>query len=96
MANPRPLEGQASAHLGDSKEWLPRLYEEFPNIDIFFHDSLHTFQHQYFEYSTAWPHLSAGGLLLSDDIFWSRAFHKFTREKGKTYMNVSGFGAIRK
>ena len=82
--------------LGDSHDLLPELFREYPSVDIFFHDSLHTFNHQYFEYTTAWPHLVDGGLLLSDDIFWNAAFDQFCREKGKRYIHVEGFGAIRK
>lgn len=82
--------------LGDSRELLPRLLSERAKIDIFFHDSMHTFEHQYFEYSQAWPHISDGGLLLSDDIFWSAAFHKFCRERRRRYVRLEGFGAARK
>jgi len=82
--------------LGDSKIILPKLFREYPKIDIFFHDSLHTFEHMYFEYSTAWPHLSEGGLLFSDDIFWSEAFHKFCRENRRKYLRIKGLGAVRK
>ncbi len=76
------LRGRQRLILGDSKEWLPRLFTEHPTVDIFIHDSLHTFEHMYFEYSLAWRHLPPGGLLLSDDIFWSAAFHRFCREQG--------------
>ncbi len=82
--------------LGNSRELLPKLLAEYSPIDIFFHDSLHTFDHQYFEYTTAWPQVSEGGVLLSDDIFWNSAFHKFVKEKRKKYVHVDGFGAIRK
>lgn len=82
--------------LGDSREELPRLFKDYPVIDIFFHDSLHTFEHQHFEYSLAWPHLVPSGLLLSDDIFWSSAFHKFCKDHGKTYLAFDGFGVVRK
>lgn len=82
--------------LGDSKRLLPRLFVEYPEIDIFFHDSLHTFEHQYFEYTLSWPHLSSSGLLLSDDIFWSSAFYKFSKQKHKRYVRVGDFGALRK
>ena len=81
---------------GDSRECLPRLLEQYPEIDIFFHDSLHTLEHQYFEYTTAWPHIASGGLLVSDDIFFNSAFDMFCRQKGKKYVHVDGFGAIRK
>src|SRR5579863_856045 len=93
---PNYLKQRHRLMLGDSREQLPKLLNDYPSIDIFFHDSLHTFEHQYFEYSTAWLHLIEGGLLLSDDIFWNSAFHKFSKDKGKRYLNVDGFGAIRK
>lgn len=82
--------------LGDSKEIMPPLLQEYEKIDIFFHDSLHTFEHQHFEYITAWPKLSEGGLLISDDIAWSAAFHKFSRQIGKPYVCIGSVGAVRK
>ena len=105
---PEHLRGRWRLFLGDSKVMLPKIFEEYPQIDIFFHDSLHTFEHQYFEYSAAWPHLRQGGLLLSDDILWNHAFQKFCGEKHLTYVNLAernhhywtnfneGFGAARK
>lgn len=82
--------------LGDSKELLPDLFKEHRKIDIFLHDSLHTFEHQWFEYSTAWPHLYDGGVLLSDDIFWSPAFHRFCKERNRTYVRIGAFGTVKK
>jgi len=82
--------------LGDSKELVPDLFKEHGKIDIFLHDSLHTFEYQWFEYSTAWPHLSEGGFLLSDDIFWSPAFHRFCKERNRTYVRIDAFGAAKK
>jgi predicted O-methyltransferase YrrM len=94
--------------LGDSKVLLPQVLQKHPVLDIFFHDSLHTFEHQYFEYSAAWPNVRTGGLLLSDDILWNHAFQKFCAEKNQPYVNIAdrnhhywtnfneGFGATRK
>jgi hypothetical protein len=65
-------------------------------LDIFLHDSLHTYQHQFFEYEVAWPYLAQGGLLLSDDIFWSRAFHRFVSKHKLQYLNAGNFGIVRK
>ena len=36
--------------LGDSRQLLPGILQEHSEIDVFFHDSLHTFEHQMFEY----------------------------------------------
>jgi predicted O-methyltransferase YrrM len=82
--------------LGDSKTLLPALLKENEPLDIFLHDSLHTYAHQYFEYSTAWDHIRAGGFLMSDDIYWSAAFDRFCREQGRSYVRVGGYGATRK
>ncbi|MBK7925943.1 MAG: class I SAM-dependent methyltransferase [Bryobacterales bacterium] len=83
--------------LGDARELLPRVVSEFAEIDIFFHDSLHTEDHMSFEYETAWPKIRKGGMLLSDDTLWNPAYYEFCRAHDKPYFMVSGqLGAIRK
>ena len=93
---PEYLRSRYCLLLGDSRELLPKMLRDHPQIDIFFHDSLHTFAHQYFEYSTAWHHLSERGVLLSDDILWNQAFHTFLKQQGRRYGHIEGFGAARK
>lgn len=93
---PDALRDRHTLQLGDARELLPPLLEQHKPIDVFFHDSLHTFEHQMFEYQVAWPVLRKGGLLLSDDIFWSDAFSRFCREQGTRFVCVNGFGATRK
>lgn len=95
-AIPDYLRARFHLHEGDSRQILPDLLRQYPKIDIFFHDSLHTFEHQHYEYTTAWPHIVAGGLLMSDDIFFNSAFHAFCLEQGREYVHVDGFGVIRK
>lgn len=53
------------------------LVERLDKIDIFYHDSDHSYDHQLFEYSTVWEKLPDGGILVSDDINWSYAFLDF-------------------
>ncbi len=97
---PDSLRERHTLHLGDSKKLLPDVLARQPIIDIFLHDSLHTHQHQLFEYSAAWQHLAEKGFLLSDDIFWSAAFHRFCKKEGRQYRVYQGvgqgFGLIRK
>jgi hypothetical protein len=95
-AVPDYLRERYHLELGDSRVLLPQLFRRYPAIDAFFHDSLHTFEHMYFEFNEAWPHLSLGGLLLSDDIFWNPALHRFCREKKLQYVRTERFGAVRK
>lgn len=51
--------------------------QEASPIDIFFHDSDHSFYQQSFEFSVARCHLGHQGLLLSDDVESSQAFLDF-------------------
>ncbi|MCI4353625.1 MAG: class I SAM-dependent methyltransferase [Thermoplasmata archaeon] len=85
---------------GDAKVELPSLLARLPNVDVFFHDSEHSFQHQMFEYTAVWPHLRQDGLLISDDTNWSDAFDAFCREKDLHPLKLrtahSVYGAVRK
>lgn len=67
--------------LGDSRKELPRLLDELKEIDIFCHDSLHTYDHMLFEYQLAWRYLRHGGVLLSDDVQENSAFRDFCDSK---------------
>jgi hypothetical protein len=95
---PDYLRGRLQLRLGDSRALLPEVFARHPVVDVFFHDSLHTYDHQLLEYRAAWPHLREGGVLLSDDITWSAAFHRFCRQQGRRYVctGEGTFGAVRK
>lgn len=54
--------------IGDSRQELPRLLDRLGRIDLFHHDSLHTYEHMTWEFETAFPHLNPGGALSSDDV----------------------------
>lgn len=83
-----PLRDRWNLRLGDAKELLPSLLDELGAIDLFFHDSEHSYQHMMFEWGIAWKHLRPGGWLLTDDITWSpqtrRAWAEFTAGAGGT------------
>jgi predicted O-methyltransferase YrrM len=94
-------DGRWSLVLENARDALPRLLQMdgFRELDLFYHDSDHSFGHQMWEYLTVWPHLSTGGLLLSDDIGWSSAFRDFCRHVGRKmaiHKGSANFGAIRK
>lgn len=57
--------GQVQLALGDSVDLLSE--PGFPAIDIFIHDSLHTYEHEMAEFLAAFPKLRHGGILISDD-----------------------------
>lgn len=83
-------------HLGDSRRWLRPVLEDLGTIDLFFHDSLHTYDHMTWEYETAWPYLTGRGLLVSHDIHWNRAFLDMAGRHNRTDYACWGFGVLRK
>lgn len=86
-----------SLHWGDSRQLLPALLEELGTIDIFIHDSLHTYEHMTFEYEQAYPHLRPGGILISDDALWNRAFADFVGKARPAASQVlRGIGIMKK
>ena len=65
---PRYLKANRDLRLGDSRIELPKLLNSIDEIDIFHHDSMHTYDLMTFEFETALPKLKRGGLLLSEDF----------------------------
>jgi hypothetical protein len=93
---PEYLRPRYSLTLGDARVELPRLLDRVGKVDIFLHDSLHTFDHMTWEFKTTWPRLRPNGLLLSDDIFWNSAYHDFARAQRRPYCHFHHLGGLRK
>jgi len=74
---PSYLRKRWELRLGDSKILLYPLLNELKEIDIFVHDSLHTYDHMLYEYTTAWAFINKNGFLISHDIQMNSAFKKF-------------------
>ncbi|MFH0749008.1 MAG: class I SAM-dependent methyltransferase [Candidatus Bathyarchaeota archaeon] len=81
--------------LGKSEEKLPSLCEQLGTIDLFFHDSEHTYENMLGEYETVWRYIRHKGFLASHDIDWNNAFHDFS-EKHSCAPSIAknGFGLI--
>lgn len=75
--------------LGDSKKELPPLLAKIQTIDMFVHDSEHTYEHMVWEFQTVWPYIKSGGLLIADDTNWNDAFEKFVGEVGCDSMQLN-------
>jgi predicted O-methyltransferase YrrM len=65
---PHDLKARWRLIIGDSRRVLPALLMRLGRVDLFHHDSLHTFEHMTWEYRTALPYLANGGVLSSDDV----------------------------
>jgi predicted O-methyltransferase YrrM len=64
---------------GTSRRRLPELLSCLGRIDLFIHDSMHSNRNVMFELEWAWRYLSAGGVIVVDDIDVNPAFDTFTR-----------------
>jgi predicted O-methyltransferase YrrM len=93
---PEFLKDRWTLILNDSRIALPELLQKLGTIDFFYHDSLHTYDHMKFEFETAWPHIKPGGLLLSDDVLWNKAYHEACVKHGKKPMVYRSFGMMQK
>ncbi len=71
---PAALRSRWTLHRGNAQRLLPPLLAQLGPIDLFLHDSLHTYEHMRFEFAAAWAALRSGGLLVADDIEGNTAF----------------------
>jgi predicted O-methyltransferase YrrM len=91
---PQELRRNWTLEVGSSREKLPNMLGRLEHIDLFFHDSLHTYKNQMFEYVTAWRFLGPCSLLVSDDI--GLAFFEFARMKNQQHGTFRETGVIKK
>lgn len=84
---PGELRSRWQLMLGDSMKILPRLKE---SIDMFYHDSDHSYECMNFEYN--WAMKKKIRYIASDDIGMNNAWQDFTNKNGLTSINIEGFG----
>lgn len=77
---PEPLRRDWSLHRGTSARILPKLLPKIQPIDLFVHDSLHTYGNMNAEFEMVWPFLRPGGVLLADDVHGNAAFDEFAEK----------------
>lgn len=80
--------------LGKSSETLAPLLEKVTEIDIFLHDSEHSYQNMLWEFRTAWTYLKVGGLLLSHNIDTNDAFSDFCQDRGVKGYSLTNMGGM--
>lgn len=66
--------------VGDVREELEPLLTRLEQVDLFYHDSDHSYGHMMWELATVWPRLGPGALAVADDISWSTAFWDFAKQ----------------
>jgi predicted O-methyltransferase YrrM len=93
---PEDLRPRLELVLGDARSTLAPHLRSIGSIEFFFHDSLHTFAHMWFEYRVAWRHLRGGGLLVTDDARWTPAFRLFALSRRATAVQTGNLGLLRR
>jgi predicted O-methyltransferase YrrM len=85
---PDELRRQFIPMRGKVEDFLKR--GELPSpIDMFLHDSSHSYRHMLWEFRQFWPRLRDGGLLVSHDVQMNAAFPEFV---AKTYAHEKKTG----
>ena len=65
---------------GKVEDFLRR--DQLPSsIDMFLHDSSHSYRHMLWEFRQFWPRLRDGGLLVSHDVQMNAAFAEFVTDR---------------
>lgn len=93
---PEELKYRWSLALGSSKERLPALLQGLGGIDLFYHDSDHSYENMTFEFNTVIEYLKQGSFIVSDDITDNRSFSDFCSAKGLRCIRLFKFGMARK
>jgi hypothetical protein len=73
---PQYLRSRWTLLRGSSRRVLPPLLARLRQIDLFIHDSLHTFQNMRSEFAAAQRHRADPFVLIADDIELNRAFEE--------------------
>ena len=82
--------------IGDSRTHLLPLLGELGTIDMFLHDSEHTYSTMYHEFQKSWEHLRIGGILICDDWWQTDALPNFAKNVEHKWVHIARFGFIEK
>jgi len=93
---PEQLRSRWHLTVGKTQDKLVPILEDLKIIDMFLHDSEHSYENMIWEYRNSWLYLSPGGLLLSDDINSNNAFSDFSKEVKRIPVRFNLLGGIRK
>ena len=97
---PKELRHRWKLFVGASRSLLPRVLPGL-GVDLFLHDSDHSYDNMLFEFKCVWPFIRPGGVLASDDAIGHDALLDFCDSVGCAPIIVKdapphAFGAVRK
>jgi Methyltransferase domain len=82
---PRELRFRWRLSLGSAKRLLPEVVADLGRVDLFLHDSLHTYRNISGELTTIAPYLAKQSLVIADDIEGNSAFHDWVVQRSPSY-----------
>ena len=74
---PKKLKSKWELIIGKSTEKLENVLIEINDLDIFIHDSSHTYENMMFEFNIIFKKIKKNGIIISDDIIDNDAFYDF-------------------
>jgi predicted O-methyltransferase YrrM len=77
---------------GRLRDSLADVVRTLPAIDVFLHDSEHTYSWQMLEYGLVLPHLRTGGFVLTDDVESNTAYLDFCKREQLRQVILLGRG----
>jgi len=87
---PMRLRANWHLHRGASRLLLPKLLRQLRRLEVFVHDSLHTYRNMRREFNLVTPHLAPTAAVISDDIEGNPAFSRWVAECRPSYSAVIG------
>jgi predicted O-methyltransferase YrrM len=87
---PQGLRRYFECQIGDSTVLLPELVKRRGTVDMFYHDSDHSYSHMWFEFETVTPHIRPHGIIVADNTAWSSVTWDFAASIGCYSFNHRG------
>ncbi|MGA8398611.1 MAG: class I SAM-dependent methyltransferase [Stellaceae bacterium] len=87
---PDNCRGALDLHDGDAKTLLPEIVSKLDSIDVFFHNSDHSYDQMMFEFQEAKRKLSAPSIVVADKIAGSSSLWDFADNHGVPAYNFRG------
>lgn len=79
---PDEFRGRWELIIGKTRDKLPELINKLESVDIFYHDSEHSYENMTFEFNAVWPKMKENSFLVCDDYKWNNAFNEFVNKNG--------------
>lgn len=93
---PENLRKRWTLILGASKDKLPPLLDDLKKIDVFYHDSEHSYKNMMFEFNVAIKYLDKDGIVISDDITDNNSFNDFCNSVKQRPLSLFKLGILKK